>query len=141
MSMQTGLKAALDCIRAFSETDFTEDLKRIDVPTLFLHGDDDQIVPIKAAAETAHRLVAGSELKVYPGGEPARPRRSDLQTDPTTGRTRRPHSTGTSRLVHPHNLSSGEKLTQPPLSSRPYRNLIVIGSHFPSSCTSLLPGA
>ncbi len=71
MSMQTGLKAALDCIRAFSETDFHEDLKRIDIPTLFLHGDDDQIVPIKAAAEAAHRLVAGSQLKVYPGGDHA----------------------------------------------------------------------
>ena len=71
MSMQTGLKAALDCIRAFSETDFTEDLKRFDVPTLFVHGDDDQIVPIGAAAEAAHKLVNGSELKVYKGGDHA----------------------------------------------------------------------
>src|SRR5882672_3678875 len=48
--MQAGFKAAFDCIKAFSETDFTEDLKKIDVPTLILHGDDDQIVPIGAAA-------------------------------------------------------------------------------------------
>ena len=71
MSMQTGLKAALDCIRAFSETDFTEDLKRFDIPTLFIHGDDDQIVPLGAAAESAHKLVKGSELKVYLGGDHA----------------------------------------------------------------------
>lgn len=71
MSMQTGLKAALDCIRAFSETDFTEDLKRFNIPTLFIHGDDDQIVPIGASAEAAHKLVSGSELKVYQGGDHA----------------------------------------------------------------------
>ncbi len=71
MSMQTGLKAALDCIRAFSETDFTEDLKAFDIPTLFIHGDDDQIVPIEAAALKAHELVKGSELKVYKGGDHA----------------------------------------------------------------------
>lgn len=66
--MQAGFKSALDCIRAFSETDFTEDLKRIDVPTLLLHGDDDQIVPIGASAYQAARLVRNAELKVYPGG-------------------------------------------------------------------------
>ena len=71
MSMQTGIKAALDCIKAFSETDFREDLKRFDVPTLFLHGDDDQIVPFQAAAHNAHRMVPGSELKIYPGGDHA----------------------------------------------------------------------
>ena len=66
-SMQVGLKGALDCIKAFSETDFTEDLKRIDVPTLFVHGDDDQIVPIDAASRAATKLVKGSKLKEYPG--------------------------------------------------------------------------
>jgi non-heme chloroperoxidase len=65
--MQAGLKAALDCIKAFSETDFTEDLKKIDVPTLIMHGDDDQIVPIEASAKSAAKLVKGSTLKVYPG--------------------------------------------------------------------------
>ncbi len=64
-SMQVGLKGAIDCIKAFSETDFTEDLKKIDVPTLFIHGDDDQIVPIVAAAIPASKLVKGSVLKVY----------------------------------------------------------------------------
>jgi non-heme chloroperoxidase len=65
--MQVGLKGALDCIKAFSETDFTEDLKKFDVPTLFIHGDDDQIVPIGAAALIASKIVKGSTLKVYPG--------------------------------------------------------------------------
>jgi non-heme chloroperoxidase len=65
--MLCGHKAAFDCIKAFSETDFTEDLKKIDVPTLILHGDDDQIVPIGAAAVLSSKLVKGATLKVYPG--------------------------------------------------------------------------
>jgi non-heme chloroperoxidase len=65
--MQGGLKAELDCIKAFSETDFTEDLKKIDVPTLIIHGDDDQIVPINDSALLSAALVKGSTLKVYPG--------------------------------------------------------------------------
>jgi non-heme chloroperoxidase len=56
-----------DCIKAFSETDFTEDLKKFDVPTLILHGDDDQIVPIGAAALISAKLVKNATLKVYPG--------------------------------------------------------------------------
>ena len=65
--MQAAFNAALDCIKAFSETDFTEDLKKIDVPTLILHGDDDQIVPIGAAAMLSSKLVKGATLKIYPG--------------------------------------------------------------------------
>jgi non-heme chloroperoxidase len=65
--MQAGHKSAYDCIKAFSETDFTEDLKKFDVPTLILHGDDDQIVPIGAAALLSAKLVKGATLKVYPG--------------------------------------------------------------------------
>jgi non-heme chloroperoxidase len=65
--MLCGLKPAYDCIKAFSETDFTEDLKKFDVPTLILHGDDDQIVPIGAAAMLSSKLVKGAALKVYPG--------------------------------------------------------------------------
>jgi non-heme chloroperoxidase len=65
--MQAGFKGVIDCIKAFSETDFTEDLKKIDVPTLIMHGDDDQIVPIAASATLAAKLVKGSTLKVYPG--------------------------------------------------------------------------
>jgi non-heme chloroperoxidase len=57
----------LDCIKAFSETDFTDDLTKIDVPTLILHGDDDQIVPIGASALLPAKLVKGSTLKIYPG--------------------------------------------------------------------------
>jgi non-heme chloroperoxidase len=60
-------KAAFDCIKAFSETDLTEDLKRFDVPTLILHGDDDQIVPIGASALLSSKIVKGSTLKVYQG--------------------------------------------------------------------------
>ena len=65
--MQAGHKNTFDCIKAFSETDFTEDLKKFDVPTLILHGDDDQIVPIGAAALASSKLVKNSTLKVYPG--------------------------------------------------------------------------
>lgn len=67
LSMQVGLKAAYDCIQVFSETDHTEDLKKFDVPTLFIHGDDDQIVPIVAASPLAAKIVKGSVLKIYPG--------------------------------------------------------------------------
>jgi len=67
MSMQVGLKGAYDCIKAFSETDLTEDCKRIDVPTLIVHGDDDQIVPIVASAMKSSKLIKDSQLKVYPG--------------------------------------------------------------------------
>jgi len=65
--MMAGHKSALDYIKAFSETDFTEDLKKIDVPTLVAHGDDDQIVPIGASALLSSKLVKGATLKVYPG--------------------------------------------------------------------------
>jgi non-heme chloroperoxidase len=66
-SMQVGLKAAFDCIKAFSETDLTEDLKKFDVPTLIIHGDDDQIVPIGASALLSSKIVKDATLKVYPG--------------------------------------------------------------------------
>jgi non-heme chloroperoxidase len=65
--MQAGFKGVIDCIKAFSETDFTEDLKKIDVPTLIMHGDDDQIVPIGASARLSAKLVKNATLKVYPG--------------------------------------------------------------------------
>ncbi len=65
--MQAGFKGALDCIKAFSETDFTDDLRKFDVPTLILHGDDDQIVPIGGSAMQSAKLVKASTLKVYPG--------------------------------------------------------------------------
>ena len=65
--MRSGHKGVYDCIKAFSETDFTEDLKRIDVPTLILHGDDDQIVPIENTAKASARLIRQSTLEVYPG--------------------------------------------------------------------------
>lgn len=66
-SMQAGLKNAYESIKAFSETDFTEDLKKIDVPTLVLHGDDDQIVPVKDSAMKSARLIRGAKVIYYPG--------------------------------------------------------------------------
>ena len=67
MCMSVGVKGALDCIKAFSETDLTEDLKKFDVPTLIIHGDDDQIVPIGASALMSSQIVKDATLKVYPG--------------------------------------------------------------------------
>src|SRR5438874_6978797 len=69
LSMQCGLRAAYDCIKAFSETDFTEDLKKVDVPTLVIHGDDDQIVPITVGGLRSSKMIKGANLKVY-GGAP-----------------------------------------------------------------------
>jgi non-heme chloroperoxidase len=66
-SMQVGLKAAFDCIKAFSETEQTADLKRFDIPTPIIHGDDDQIVPIADSALLSAKLVKDATLKVYPG--------------------------------------------------------------------------
>lgn len=66
-SMQCGLKNAYESIKAFSETDFTEDLKKIDVPTLVLHGEDDQIVPVKDSARKSARLIKGAKDIYYPG--------------------------------------------------------------------------
>ena len=65
--MLCGHQAAYECIKAFSETDFTEDLKKFDVPTLIIHGDDDQIVPIGASAMLSSKIVKGATLKIYPG--------------------------------------------------------------------------
>ena len=65
--LMAGHKNTFDCIKAFSETDFTEDLKKFDVPTLINHGDDDQIVPIGAAASRSSKLVKGAILKIYAG--------------------------------------------------------------------------
>jgi non-heme chloroperoxidase len=66
-SMQAGLKNSYDSIKAFSETDFTEDLKKFDVPTLVMHGEDDQVVPIKDSAKKSARLIKGAQEIYYPG--------------------------------------------------------------------------
>jgi non-heme chloroperoxidase len=66
--MQAGFKGVFDCIKAFSETDFTDDLKKFDVPTLIIHGDDDQIVPIGASALRSAKLIENAQLKIYKGG-------------------------------------------------------------------------
>jgi non-heme chloroperoxidase len=65
--MLGSVKSQYDTVKAFSETDFTEDLRKIDVPTLILHGDDDQIVPIGAGGQSSAKIVRGAKLKVYPG--------------------------------------------------------------------------
>jgi non-heme chloroperoxidase len=66
-SMQAGLLGAYESIKAFSETDFTEDLKKFDVPTLVLHGEDDQIVPVKDSAKKSAKLIQGAKEIYYPG--------------------------------------------------------------------------
>lgn len=71
--MMCGFKGAYDCIKVFSETDLTEDLKKIDIPVLILHGELDQIVPIKASALEGIKLLKKGTLKVYPGGAHALP--------------------------------------------------------------------
>jgi non-heme chloroperoxidase len=65
--MLGGVKAHYDCIKAFSETDFTEDLKKIDIPVLVMHGDDDQIVPIGAGGLLSAKILKNATMKVYPG--------------------------------------------------------------------------
>ncbi|MFL5606643.1 MAG: alpha/beta fold hydrolase, partial [Gemmatimonadaceae bacterium] len=67
MSMQCGFVAAYECVKAFSATDFREDLKKFDVPTLVIHGDDDQIVPIAVGGLRSVKMIKGATLKVYPG--------------------------------------------------------------------------
>jgi non-heme chloroperoxidase len=68
IGMQSGLKNAFDCIKVFSETDLTDDLRKIDVPTLIIHGDDDQIVPIANSALLSAKIVSNATLKIYEGG-------------------------------------------------------------------------
>ncbi|KAH8697970.1 putative alpha/beta fold family hydrolase [Talaromyces proteolyticus] len=69
--MNTSFKSAYDCIKDFSETDFTEDLKKIKIPVLVLHGDDDQVVPLQAAGAKSVKLLPQGKLKIYPGGSHA----------------------------------------------------------------------
>src|SRR5581483_11309134 len=81
--MMCGLKAAYDCIRVFSETDLTEDLKKIDVPTLIIHGDDDQIVPIADSALMSAKIVDNATLRVYKGAPHGLPstRKDEVNAD------------------------------------------------------------
>ena len=66
-SMQCGFVAAYDCVKAFSESDFTEDVKKFDIPTLIIHGDDDQVVPIAVAGDRSAKMIKGAAYKVYKG--------------------------------------------------------------------------
>jgi non-heme chloroperoxidase len=111
MSMQAGFANAYECVTAFSETDFREDLKKFDVPTLVIHGDDDQIVPINISGAKSAKLVKGATLKVYKGaphGLMSTNRqqfnadllefaKQETQVAETATRTRRPES-GTSEV-------------------------------------------
>jgi non-heme chloroperoxidase len=65
--MLGGIKGQYDCVKQFSETDFTQDLKKVNIPTLILHGDDDQIVPIADSALLSSKIIKSATLKVYPG--------------------------------------------------------------------------
>ena len=65
--MQVGIKGAYDCIKVFSQTDLTEDLKRFDIPTLIIHGGDDQFVPVNDTAVLSSKMIKGATLKIYPG--------------------------------------------------------------------------
>ena len=82
MGMAGGIKGEYECIHEFSEVDYTNDLKKIDKPTLVIHGSDDQIVPIAASAEKTAKIVKGAELKVYAGGS-----HGLAQVDPDTFNT------------------------------------------------------
>ncbi len=73
IGMQTGLRGAYECIKQFSETDFTEDLKKMTMPTLIIHGDDDQIVPITASAIATSKIMKNARLEIYKGGSHALP--------------------------------------------------------------------
>jgi len=84
--MMAGLPASYFCVRAFSETDFTEDLKKFDVPTLILQGDDDQIVPYADAALLSAKLIKSSKLKIIKGAPPACARRSRMRSTPNSSR-------------------------------------------------------
>ena len=67
LSMQCGLAAAYECVKAFSESDFTEDVKKFDIPTLVIHGDDDQVVPLSVGGQRSSKMIKGATLKVYQG--------------------------------------------------------------------------
>ncbi len=67
IALQASIKATIDCVTAFSETDFRPDMAKIDVPTLVIHGDDDQVVPIDATGRLAAKMIKGSQFKVYAG--------------------------------------------------------------------------
>ena len=82
-SMQVGIRGAYECVQVFSETDLTNDLKKFDVPTFFIHGDDDQIVPIDNAARKAVKLVKNATLRVYPGAPPGFSPPSATSSTPT----------------------------------------------------------
>jgi hypothetical protein len=86
-SMQAGLKNAYDSIKAFSETDFTEDLKKFDIPTLVMHGEDDQIVPVKESGKKSAKLIKGAVEKYYPGPPTASPRRTPISSTETCSRS------------------------------------------------------
>ena len=87
--MHAGFKGAIDCIKAFSETDFTKDLKECNVPTLVLHGDGDQIVPIGASAMLSAKLVKNAQLKIYKEARTACARPARKRTTRTCSRSSR----------------------------------------------------
>ncbi len=102
--MQVGIKGAYDCVKAFSETDLTEDLRGFDVPTLIVHGDDDQIVPIVAAGNKSSAIVKDADYKVYPGAPTASrwSPHSPTRSTPTCWHSSEPdHTAHTPRMSRP----------------------------------------
>ncbi len=90
MTLIGGFKGVFDSIKALSETDFSEDLKKFDVPTLVIHGDDDQIVPIGAAALRSSKVIKGATLKIYPGARTGCARLTRTRSMPICWPSRRP---------------------------------------------------
>jgi hypothetical protein len=96
--MQVGLKAAYDCIKQFSETDFNDDLKKVDIPLLVIQGDDDQIVPLDDSGRLTAEIVPGAELQIYPGArtacQPPTPTSSTTTSWPSPSADRTAHHLG-----------------------------------------------
>jgi len=99
--MQAGAKNACDSIKAFSETDFTEDLKRFDVPTLVLHGEDDQIVPVKDSAKKSASLIKGTKESITPARRTGSRPRTMIGSTPTCSRSSRRDSWACALLATP----------------------------------------
>ena len=132
--MQAGHKATYDCIKAFSETDFTEDLKKFDVPTLIVHGDDDQIVPIDAAGKASAKLVPQATLKVYAGAPHGLTDTHKERSTPTCSPSRRPWAADVPRARARFRLRGGAVCTVGcPRKSRPSRSR-------PSRTSAINPG-
>jgi hypothetical protein len=117
MGMQGGIKGEYDCVHEFSEVDYTADLKKIDKPTLVIHGDDDQIVPIAASGEKTAKIVKGAQLKVYKGAAMASPRSIPTPSTPTSSPSCARKSPGAGPAAPPRQCSASHHQPQPQLTA------------------------